>query len=242
MHVGANSSGWFSDVINGRISLTKTYISPLVNLLGLRPREVEFFELLVGYGQAQNLDEKSRFLQRILSFKDIEPLLVTRNKFEFYSNWYFTAIRELLIFYPFTDDYAALAEMLDPPIRPIEAKQAVETLHSIGLVAEDEKGHYRPVDRTITKDPEFQSIHWRNFVISMMRLAIESVDRHEAWQRDISSVTIALSQRGWEIARQEVALLRKRLLVLSEQDSDPEKIYQCNFQLFPLTKSGKVHQ
>lgn len=237
--VGASSSGWFSDVINGRIPLTATYHRALVTLLGLRPREADFFELLVQYAQTDNLEDKNRYLGKLLAFKDVEPLVVSRRKFDFYRHWYYTAIRELLIYNDFCGDYAQLAALLDPVIRSTEVRQAIETLETIGLISRDEAGCYRPVDRTISKDTAFQSVHWRNFVTSMMKLAIESVDRFDADERDISSVTVGLSESGWKIACNEVALLRKRLLALSERDSDSERIIQCNFQLFPLTKKMK---
>lgn len=237
--VGASSSGWFSDIINGRIPLTATYHRALVTLLGLRPREADFFELLVQYGQTTNLEDKNRYLGKLLAFKDVQPLVVSRQKFDFYRYWYYTAIRELLIYSDFCGDYAALTALLEPGIRPAEARQAIDTLEAIGLIRKDEKGCYRPVDRTISKDSTFQSVHWRNFVTSMMKLAIESVDRFAAEDRNISSVTVGLSESGWKIACNEVALLRKRLLALSERDTNPEKIVQCNFQLFPLTKNMK---
>jgi uncharacterized protein (TIGR02147 family) len=236
-YVGASSSGWFSDIINGRIALTRTFLTPMLQLLELRPREADFFELLVSYNQAENLEEKNRYLQKIIGFKDIEPLLVTKNQFDFYRTWYFTAIRELLLYYRFDGDFAALGALCDPPIKPAEARQAIDTLKSIGLVAENERGSLQPVDKTVSKDSTFQSVHWRNFVVAMMDLAIESVDRHKAEQRDLSSVTVGLSETALSIARQEVALLRKRLLALSEQVAKPDKIYQCNFQIFPLTQS-----
>jgi uncharacterized protein (TIGR02147 family) len=235
--VGASSSGWFSDILNGRITLTKTFLTPLLQLLELRPREADFFELLVAYNQAENLEEKNRYLQKIIAFKDIEPLLINKNQFDFYRTWYFTALRELLLYYRFDGDYATLSQLCDPPIKPTEARQAIETLISIGLIAENETGVLRPVDKTVSKDSAFQSVHWRNFVVAMMNLAIESVDRHKAEERDLSSVTVGLSETALAIARQEVALLRKRLLALSEQVAKPDKIYQCNFQIFPLTQS-----
>lgn len=236
-HVGATSSGWFSDIINGRITLTRQFIPALVKVFALRAKEADFFELLVGYGQAETLEEKNRFLQKIISFKDIEPLIVTKNQFDFYRNWYFTAIRELLLYIDFKGDVSVLVQKLSPAIKPAEARQAIETLLSIGLIKENEQGFLKPVEKTISKDSAFQTVHWRNFMVAMMQLAQESVDRHKAQERDISTVTVGLSASAYAVARQEIALLRKRLLALSEQDTQVDKVYQCNFQLFPLSQS-----
>lgn len=74
-------------------------------------------------------------------------------------------------------------------------------------------------------------------MMAMMQLAQESVDRHTSQERDISAVTVGLSASAYAVARQEIALLRKRLLALSEQDTQVDKVYQCNFQLFPLSQT-----
>lgn len=238
-HVRATSSGWFSDVINGRINLTRTYQMSLSKLLHLRQRESDFFEALVDYAQAGSLDEKSRYMQKIISFKEVNPSLIGQKQFEFYSKWYITAIRELLLFYDFKDDYKALGKMLNPSIRPNEAQQAVDILLSLGFVKKDSNGFLRPVTKTITKDTAFRSVHWGNFVTSMMKLAIESVDRHDADIRDISAVTINLSQENFQLAKAHIEELRRRLLALAEQDSSENTVFQCNIQIFPLSKSSK---
>jgi uncharacterized protein (TIGR02147 family) len=239
VHVGASSSGWFSDVINGRINLTRTYQISLCKLLHLRQRESDFFEALVDYAQAGSLDEKNRYMQKIISFKEVNPSLIGQKHFEFYSKWYITAIRELLMFYDFKDDYKSLGKMLNPPVRPAEALQAIEILLSFGFIEKDSKGFLRPVTKTITKDTAFRSVHWGNFVTSMMKLAIESVDRHDADIRDISAVTINLSQENFHLAKAHIEELRRRLLALAEQDNSDNTVYQCNIQLFPLSRSNK---
>jgi uncharacterized protein (TIGR02147 family) len=238
-HVGATSSGWFSDVINDRISLTRTYQMSLCKLLHLRQRESDFFEALVDYAQAGSLEEKSRYMQKIISFKEVNPSLIGQKQFEFYSKWYITAIRELLLFHDFKDDYKALGKMLSPSIRPTEAQQAVDILLSLGFIKKDSNGFFKPVTKTITKDTAFRSVHWGNFVTSMMKLAIESVDRHDADLRDISAVTINLSQENFQFAKAHIEELRRRLLALAEQDSSENTVFQCNIQLFPLSRSSK---
>lgn len=239
VHVGATSSGWFSDIINNRINFTKVYLSPLCKLLHLNRRESDYFESLVEYDQAGSLVEKNRYMLRIMSFKEINPSIISQDHFEIYSKWYITAIRELLLFYDFNDDYRSLGRMLDPPIRPSEAQQAIKILLSTGFIKKNSDGFYKPVAQTITKDTAFRSVCWGNFVTSMMKLAMESVDRHDVEVRDISSVTVNLSEDSFEYAKAEIDALRKKLLALSEKDVKSFTVYQCNFQLFPLSQSSK---
>lgn len=239
MHVGATSSGWFAGIINNKINLTGNYITSLCKLLQLKQRESDYFELLVHYDQAGSLEEKNKYLQKIFTFRGVDPAVIVADQFEFYSTWYITAIRELLFFHKFKDDYKLLAKMLNPPIRPSEAQHAVEVLLRLGFIGIGTDGYYKPLKQTITKDTAFRSTHWGNFMTSMMKLAQESIDRHDKEIRDISAVTVGLSYNSWMIAKNEIACLRNKLLALSEQDRRHAAVYQCNFQLFPLTQIQK---
>ncbi|MFP4164739.1 MAG: TIGR02147 family protein [Chitinispirillaceae bacterium] len=239
MKVGASSSGWFSDLVNSRINLTRTHLVNLCRVFGLSQNESEYFEELVNYCQAVSFEDKNRTFQKMLGMKDVNKSLVSREQFEYFSSWYFTAIRELLLTYDFKDDYRLLARMLDPPITPSDAKNAIEVLRSLGLVRKNCEGYFKPVERTIIKDSAFKSVHWGNFISSMIRLAMESINRHEASQRDLSAVTMGFSAEKFENAKSEIAKLRKKLLALSEQDKNHEMVYQCNIQLFPLTRKGR---
>lgn len=238
-HTGATSSGWFSDIINNRINLTKNFTAPLCNLLKLKSREIEFFEYLVEYDQAGTFSEKNRYLERIISFKEINPSLIGKDQFDFYSKWYISAIRELLFFYDFDDDIRSLARMLNPPIRITEAQEAIDVLISIGFIKKNGQGYYKPVMQTITKDSAFKTVHWANLITSMLKLAIESVNRHTTDKRDLSAVTINLSEESLITAKAEISALRKKLLSLSEHDQKQNTVYQCNIQLFPLSQNLK---
>jgi uncharacterized protein (TIGR02147 family) len=200
---------------------------------------MEFFEYLVEYDQAGTLAEKNRYMEKIVSFRNINPSLIGKEHFDFYSKWYISAIRELLFFYNFDGDFRSLAKMLDPQIRPVEAQEAIEVLKSIGFIEKDEHGFYRPIIKTITKDAAFRSVHWGNLITSMLKLAIESVDRHTVDERDLSAVTINLSEESLKTAKAEISALRKKLLALSEHDQHQDTVYQCNFQLFPLSKNSR---
>lgn len=239
VHVGATSSGWFAGLINNKINLTSGYMVSLCKLLHLKQREADYFELLVHYDQSGNLEEKNRYLQKILTFKGVDPSLVQPEKFEFYSIWYISAIRELLFFYDFKDDYKALAKMLNPAIKASEAEHAIKILLKLDFIKPDYQGFYRPVKITISKDSAFKSTHWGNFISSMIKLAQGSIDRYQKDERDLSSVTVALSTDSWMIIKNEIAYLRNKLLALSEQDKKHNVVYQCNFQLFPLTRVKK---
>jgi uncharacterized protein (TIGR02147 family) len=233
--IGASSSGWFADIVKGRITLTSIFRTKLIALFALRGREAEYFEALVDYAQAGSVDEKNRQMERIVSGKGPKVDLLSKDKFEYYSKWYFAAIRELLLFYPFRGDYTELARRLSPPIRPQQAKTAMKVLQRLDLVAPDENGIYRPRNSLLKKDTAFKSFHLETFLKSNMVLGIESLDRYPKEERDISALTLGLSPQDFENAKEMIKDLRKKLLSLSEKPGLDKQVYQCNFSVFPVT-------
>jgi len=234
--VGAGASGWFSNIISGRIALTSSYRVSLAKFLELPQLEQEYFEYLVGYDQAGSLEEKRVLMQKIVALKGVNPMVIEKEQFEFYSRWYISAIRELLFIYPFRDNFHDLAKKVTPPITTSEAKEAIALLEQLDLIHPDERGFYRPKDTIIENNPRFAIIHWANQMESKGKLGVEAVSRFPRTERDISEVFIPLSEKNLEIARNEIAKLRSKLLTLSESDTESDRIYQCNLQLFPLSE------
>ncbi len=235
--VGAVSSGWFANVIHGRISLTTRYIGRLAGVFGLTGKRRDYFNLLVLFNQAGSLEERNHYLKKISYFKGAPATIVRPEQFEFYSHWYISAIRELLFIYDFKGDYAALASTLNPPVTSTEAQHAIDVLHKLGFIQKDAHGTYRPSCATVRKDPTFKSAHWGNLMRAKMHLGIDALERFDKTERDISEVFLPLSRSGFEQAREELKELRKKLLAISEEDTGMHAIYQCNLQLFPMSRS-----
>jgi len=236
LKIGAGSAGWFADVAAGRISLTGAFLLKLATLFKLSNKEKNYFELLVAYDQAGSLDEKNAIMEKLMTFKELNAFVVSKDQFAFYNTWYISAIRELLFVFDFKDNYKALAKKLNPSITPLQAKKAVEILHSLGFIKTCAGGTLKPCVPIIKKDSQFKSLHWANYMRANLELSVSALERFEKEQRDISTVTVCLSEDGMRKASEEIGQLRKRLLALSENDTTRNKVFQCNVQLFPLTR------
>jgi uncharacterized protein (TIGR02147 family) len=234
--VKASSSGWFSDLVAGRISLSQSHMVRLLKLLQLKTNEGDYFEAMVGLAQASSMEEKNRWMRRILSFKEIKIDVVGAEKFEFYSHWHYSALREALFVCDFSSDYQALGQLFLPPLKKEQVRKGIHLLESLDLIRKDSQGFYRPCSPTIKKDSAFKSLHVANFLKANMELAIQALDILEKEKRDMSALTLALSVEGFTEARAEIKSLRKKLLAIAEREKYPTQVFQCNFQLFPLMK------
>lgn len=234
--VGSSSSGWFSDIVRGRISLTGAFRVRLARILNLKEREADYFEVLVNLDQAGSEEEREACARRIMSFREVPSELVGRDRFEYYSAWYYGAIRELLFFHDFKGDYAALASLLVPAISVPEAKRAIALLQRLGFVAKDAQGCLRPAKGALKKDSAIKADNLSTYMKKNMELAMTALDAYSREDRDISALTLSFSGPGFVKAKEEIRALRKKLLALMVEDNFPEKVYQCNIQMFPITR------
>lgn len=234
--VGASSPSWFNDIVKGRINLTGTFLVRLGQLLRLKAKEQDYFETLVHYQQAASLDEKNRYMEKLMSFRDLKMDVLGKEKFEFYAHWYYTTVRELLFFYDFDGDHAKLARKLRPAIRKEQAVRAIELLEKLDLIRKRAGGHYRPTSANLIKDSRFKSDYIANFIKANIELALNAFERVPSDQRDMSTVTLALSPKGFEEVKAELKGLRRRFLEIAERDASPDTVYQCNLHVFPTTQ------
>jgi len=71
----------------------------------------------------------------------------------------------------------------------------------------------------------------------MMDLAKEAVDRFPRDTRSISTLTLSLSAEVYAAIDAKLALFRREVLDMVKNDTNGvDRVYQFNFQVFPLTQ------
>lgn len=236
MRAKVNSSGFYKNVMDGKRSLGRSLVVRFAEAMELRKKESDYFENMVCFSEAKTVEEKRIYFERMMALRRLDAYQVQSSQFEFYSKWYYSAIRELIGLIRFKDDYTVLGRLLDPPIRPDQAEKAIKVLEGLKFIAKDEKGVYRQAQNHITTGSEVESLNVANYQIACMDLAKEAIDRHQPANRDMSTLTLSLSKPGFEALKEEIIAFRKKLLCLEKQFPNADRVYQLNTHFFPLSK------
>jgi uncharacterized protein (TIGR02147 family) len=244
---GFSAPNFLQLLIQGKRNLKRSSIPNVSQAIGHTGEEARYFEAMVLFDQAKTIREKTRcFTTLSEARKPYQISAITDLQFEHFNKWYHKAIRELLGFYAFDENekyaYRTLAAMLSPPITESEARKSVKLLLKLGLLCKDDKGRVVQADRFISTGDEVNSLFIRTFHQAMIDRAKEAVDRVPPPERDISSLTVTVSDKGFAMLKQEIRLFRKRLLDTVKLDTGPHNVYQVNFQLFPLTNTKKTRK
>ena len=137
--------------------------------------------------------------------------------------------------FPFRGDYRKLARSIVPPISPREAIEAVRFLEGGGFLKKGPDGRYGLVDRFLNAGPDVATVSIHTFQLAMMDLAKKALERFPPAERDISTLTVAVSREGAERMKERLAEMRTELLEIAKADGRVDRVFQINLQLFPVS-------
>jgi uncharacterized protein (TIGR02147 family) len=154
---------------------------------------------------------------------------------EYHSHWFLPAIRELVRRPDFSSDPKWIAKQLQPAISAAQAKRALELLCKLGLLEPGSDGRLVQTSEIITTGPGPLGHHIFNYHHMMLERAGEALDSLPREERDVSCLTLCVSQAKLEELKERVRAFRQELLRTAELDNSPERVVQINFQVFPLS-------
>ncbi|MBN1759333.1 MAG: TIGR02147 family protein [Chitinispirillaceae bacterium] len=234
---GLKSKTYLHKVISGQKNLAKSSVLNVAKALKLKYNETEYFNNLVDFNNAKTFREKEFYFKKL---KELAPetdgKLILHNQFEYFSKWYYVVIRELITLKKFSEDFKQLAKAVEPAITTDQAKKAVQTLCELGLIKKTPSGRYCQCDTALTTNSDITPLAVQLFQKECLNLASLSIEQHNRDIRDISTLTVGISAAGFDQIQQEIIWLRKRLVEIVKNDNPADRVYQVNFQLFPVSK------
>ncbi len=227
-------------VMNGDRGLSAESILRIAKVMGLKEKETKYFENLVRFNDAKTVSQREYYFDQIKTCnKTSAAFKIKDNQFEYFSHWHNVVIRELVNIMDFDDDFKLLANKVNPHITPKQAKDSIHLLIELGLIKRIGKGKYKQVDKSISTGDEVSSLAIQKYQIANLNLAAEAIDRYPREMRNIATITASVSKKGFETIKKDINDFCKHLTNVIEKDEPADRVYQINFQLFPLTTISK---
>ncbi len=233
---GFSSPNFLKLVIDEKRNLTNSSIAKVAKGFGLKKQEREFFENLVFMNQATVHDEKNHYYKKMMSMRGYTEIhKIDKDSYNYFSKWYYPVIREVITFNSHFQSPEKIARLLFPKITAKEAERAIKLLSELGLIKQNQDGHWEQSNQAISTGSEVKSLVVGNYHREMIKLASESIDRHPAGKRDISALTLSVKEKKISEIKARIESFRKELMDLACQDENPDQVIQINIQAFPLT-------
>ncbi len=235
-----SNPGYLLDVILGKRTLSDVAFGKTAKAFALEEAEVEFFRLLVDFGQSKKEHERQGFYQDILfrrnrsRFARISPKLV-----KYYQDYHYPLVRCALEAFEFTGDYDALGSVFDPPIAPASLKKYVRDLCEWELVKQDGRGRYKVTD-SFVEPPATMAALVRRLNREWILQAADAPFKFPAEERHVSTLLLMVSESTRKMVKDKIESFRQDILKLVEKDKGSASgIMQLSLQYFPKTKKRK---
>ncbi len=237
---GFKSPNVLKNVIDGKRNLTFAAAESFAKAFKLDGNSKRYFLALVQYNQAGTATEKENFFQDLIDLRDREnPARLGERQYEVFSHWWHLAIREIVSLPDFQFSPEWVADALSPSITPAEAADSLSLLKTLGLIAQQKDRSWTQVEKTMATDARVKSVMVSQFHREMIRLGGESLSRFQGKEREIGGTTLRVSEPDLEKIKTWLREFRMKILGLASQSAGADKVYQLNFQFFPLVKTKR---
>lgn len=241
--LGFSSKGFLYDVIKGRKNLSPASLAGMRAGLGLGKTEGLYFENLVRFNQAKTFSEREAWFAKLCAVRAAtldasKARMLHRDQYELFSTWYHAVVRSLVDMYPrLSGDYAALAKLAYPALRPKQVEKSVELLVRLGLLTRVKGNRYAIANKRITTGEQVQSLAVLRFHLETMKLDEQALKELPKDKRNNSGLTLGISKESYEKIVALVYECQKKIMDLADRDDKADRVYQVNFQVFPVSKT-----
>lgn len=236
------SKAYLSLVMSGRRNLSAEKAANIGKALGLKQKELSYFENLVKFNQSKTLNEKTMLLEQIIALRPKQKKqTLNMQNYRVLENWHCLVIRELVRLKDFKEDSKWITQKLKKRLSEAEAKLAIKTLIESGLLTRDEAGRLTRSDISLQTSDELRSIAIQQYHASCFQLAQNVLQQDSVDQREFASVNKLLTKSQFAIVKEKIKRFRDELLeIFDEEQKEERAVCQINIQLLNLTKTEEV--
>lgn len=228
-------SGTFTRILNGTRGIGGSVLPKIIEWLGLRHREEAYFRLLLKFQQCSDSVEKENLYNELLVFRKQMRHCIPDDKFHFFEQWYYVALFELIKIVPDVSDPGQLGSFLEPTVSGAKVEVALEVLEKAGFLRKKDQG-YMATGTFLSTGDRWESAAIQSFQKMMATLGADALVRFPKKERDISTLSVSLGEENFNRVTEIIREAREKIRQIENSETLPEKVYQVNFQVFPLSR------
>lgn len=177
-------------------------------------------------------------LGQIMRFRRLHLKRLLPAEYEYFAEWYHAVIREILPTLPDSNVPSShVAQLLIPEISARDAEKSMLILQRLGLIVKNGQGLYSQGSSCLTTGLQWDNAVIAAFQMKMGELGVQAIQKIPKQERDISTLTVSLTEEGF--GRVKALLKSVRDAVLLEAKEGGDRVFQINFQIFPVSKKPK---
>lgn len=240
--IGFKSPNQLLLVIKGQRNITLDTLGKYFEVLKLKHTEKKYFEILVKFNQAQDMPTKSQYFKEISLYWLKKGTVLEPEQLKYLSNWYYTAIREMVNLKGFQATGPWIVKKLGGLITTAQARKAIEILMELKLLTRDAVDKkLRQTSHYVTTGNEVNSVAAFLYHEQMIKLAMESLKEKSASERNLTALTFTIRKGDYDTLVGEINDFRKKMIAElqnREVQTEDTDLYQLNVHLFPIRRGS----
>jgi len=232
-------AGQLARILQGKLHLPQRALSATLKLCKLDGREAAYFEDLFRLGKAKDPEEAARCRERLEALKVPPPRIVGSEQAEYYRNWRHSVVRAIATLDSIPQEPETIANSCRPPIGPEQAKESLALLLQLGLLMRTSDGRLQPSDPHLSANENLPLELLRGWHAQAMEQGRRALAEIPPTERDVSTMTLALSAADLPTIRAWVVDLRRQVRALAASTTNSDRVFQVNVQFFPVATRAK---
>lgn len=232
---GMKSPAAMSMIVNGKRNLSTSAADRLCDNFQVNERRRNYFINLVRLAQSRTPSERvlvEEQLFKLRTAQEKQPLELSR--YRFLSRWFYPAIYVMADSPHFESSAEWITSKLVPKVSLKEVKEALGDMKNLGLLQEVD-GALRPVRPLLAAANQIAMVAVRRYHESMIELARQSLDL-PLGDREIQGITLSFRGDRKEEFVERLSKFRSEMNEAFGSSNDADRVYQLNFQFFPLSE------
>jgi uncharacterized protein (TIGR02147 family) len=235
--LGQRNRTYFSDVEKGRKIIGGEVLDRLIKLMGLTCDEAKYFRAIVGYGQPATYSEKEYWFEQAIQLNNTPKKIVDKKTYAYFKRWYHSTVRAYLETCNFKKEYAEASRRLYGRVTPKEVKEAIKNLSAIGMIASNEEGYLKPIDKVLVTGDMVKEALIRCYHVSNIKNFNAVIESREPDAYQSRHLTVSVSDRGMERIINRINQLRSEILSIAHKDEEEaHRVYKIAIHTYPESR------
>lgn len=233
------SNGYFSSLLNSNADITTKALEKIIPILELSPSEAAYLRQLCKVTKSASQTERIQALEKLQSFKKYSKLNPEETKvFNYFSRWFYSAIREMADLPDFQPNPKWIHEKLNFSVPISEIVKALEFLIANKLIKFNKDGSFSSSPDLVECEGNVYRFVLTHYHKQYFDLAAESIDNTDREKRNIQSLTLPITPENFVEAKRMMDETIDKITKLNKKKEEKGDVYHFFLLSFPLTKGG----
>lgn len=233
--LGLETSQMFR-VLNKELHLPNRSIPLVKDLLDLKGRSGELFEILVAASKTKSAAKKDKLYKMALALKDVNMRQLNTNELMFLGKWWIPVVRTLIEMNNGSAVVSQLVRQIEPAVSKDQVEEAIRVLKELKLITPLASERFAVGQANFTSSGTAKVTAIRSYQNQLLALAQNALATIEPERRNMSSLLVGVDEDCFNDLKEMTLEFRRQVQKRVEEVQKPTKVMQFMFSLFPVAE------